>query len=36
MDWLVWTALAAGAAFVGLAVWLNRVLGWFDPDDPRW
>lgn len=36
MDWIVWGALAAGVAFIGLAVWVVRALSWFDPDDPRW
>jgi hypothetical protein len=36
MDVLIWSALAAGVAFVGLVAWIGRVMSWFDPDDPRW
>lgn len=36
MDMLVWSALAAGVAVIGLVVWIARAVSWFDPDDPRW
>jgi hypothetical protein len=36
IDVLVWSALAAGVALVGLVVWIGRAVAWFDPDDPRW
>ncbi len=36
IDVLVWSALAAGVALVGIVVWMSRALSGFDPDDPRW
>jgi hypothetical protein len=36
IDVLVWSALAAGVAFVGLVVWIGRIVSCFDPGDARW